>query len=352
MINVLLIEDSQVVADVFRNMLETDADIKVVKVASDGEQATALSGRLSVDLIVMDLRNPVSDGIAAIGRIMTKTPTPIIVVMPRPREGAGRDAALEAMRAGALAVLEKPDATDGERLQNISEQLISQVKLMSKVRLQRRRSSESKPPAMKAPANRERRVIELIGIAASTGGPQALSQVLGELPSNFPCPILLVQHICEGFLRDFADWLNGTCQLRVMLASGGEDLERGTVYIAPEKLHLGVTTDRKVLLSGSPRVDGHRPSATFLFRSLSEVAPTGSLGVLLTGMGEDGAEGLVELKRRGGLTFAQDSRSCVVFGMPEVAIARGGATRVISLEHMGACILEVVSHGREANPGC
>jgi len=352
MINVLLVEESAAVAEVFRKMLESDVGVKVAGVASNGEQAIALAERLSVDLITIDLRAPANDDIAAIGRIMATNPTPIVVLTPRPRKGEGRNAALDAMRAGALAVLEKPDPAGGQKLQDISEALISQVKLMSKVRFDRPRTVEINPPPARASVQREPRIIELVAIAASTGGPQALFQVLGEFPADFPCPILLVQHIGEGFLQDFADWLDGTCQLRVTLASAGEELTRGTVYVAPEKLHLGVTKDRKILLSGSPPVDGHRPSATFLFRSLSQAVPSVSLGVLLTGMGEDGAKGLVDLKSRGGLTFVQDSRSSVVFGMPQVAIERGGATRIIGLEHMAACILEVVSHGRTKNTGC
>ncbi|MFH0962627.1 MAG: chemotaxis protein CheB [Planctomycetota bacterium] len=351
MIRVLLVEDSEALAGAFQKMLESDGAIKVVGVARSAGQALDRARELRPDLIALDLRSPVEAAFAIIRRIMADAPTPIVVMTDLCSDSNGRQVALDAMTAGALTVLEKPDTNAGGRLADLTEALLSQVKLMSQVRLPPRRPAGEPSPPPRCMEKMRPHVIHFVGVAASTGGPQAVSRILEDLPGDFPCPVLLVQHISRGFLKDFADWLNSRTRLRVLLASPGEEPTPGTVYVAPEDFHLGLFPNRTLRLSASAPVRGHRPSATFLFASLAQVAPAESLGVLLTGMGEDGAEGLLKLKQSGGLTFAQDRGTSVVFGMPQAAIARGAVDRVIGLDHMALCMVEAVSHDGEKDLG-
>lgn len=353
MIRVLLAEDSPVTARMLSVMLDSDPDITVEAIAQDGDQAVALARRLRPDLIALDLAMPGISPVDLTRKLMDDRLTPIILLTGTAKGSPGHLDALDAMRAGAMSVVEKPRPGSGSTRKDFAAKLTREIKVLHRVRPQERAtsrlpaaSSPSEPSPARTPAQ-----ITLIGIGASTGGPQALSQVLSALPGDLPSPILVVQHIALGFVTDFARWLDSICALTVRAAIGGEIVEAGNVYVAPEETHLGIFANRRIRLSTAPRISGHRPSADFLFSSLAKALPRQTLGVLMTGMGEDGAEGLLKLKEAGGTTFAQDRESCIVFGMPEAAIRLGAADRIVPLGRIAASIVEAANRGRLQDTG-
>jgi len=354
MIRVLLAEDSPVTERMLTVMLDRDPDITVEAVTRDGDRTIDLARRLRPDLIALDLSVPGIDPADLTRRIMENRPTPIILLAGTSTESPGHLDALDAMRAGAMSVIQKPRSGSGSTREDFAAKLTREVKVLHRVRPQERASSQpqtspspSRPLPPRSPAP-----ISMIGIGASTGGPQALSQVLSALPRDLPAPILVVQHIAAGFVTDFAQWLDSICALTVRVAVGGEIVQPGNVYVAPEGTHLGIFANRRIRLSTAPKISGHRPSADFLFSSLAKTLPRQTLGILLTGMGEDGAEGLLRLKQARGTTFAQDQESCIVFGMPEAAARLGAADQIIPLGRMAPSIMEVAHSGKSQNTSC
>jgi len=353
MIRVLIAEDSPVTARMLSVMLDSDPDITVEALAQDARRTVDLARRLRPDLIALDLGMPGIDPADLTRKILEDRLTPIILLSGTAKGSHRRLDALDAMRAGAMSVIEKPRSGSGSTREDFAAKLTREIKVLHRVRPQKRATAQlptvpspAQPPPPLPPAP-----ISLIGIGASTGGPQALSQVLSVLPVDLPSPILVVQHIATGFVTDFARWLNSICALTVRVALGGEIAEPGNVYVAPEGAHLGIFANRRIRLSTAPKISGHRPSADFLFSSLANALPRQTLGILMTGMGEDGAEGLLKLKKAGGTTFAQDRESCIVFGMPETAIRLGAADRIVPLGQMAAGIVEAASRGKCWNTG-
>ena len=348
-IRVLIAEDSIATARILRAVLHRAGDITVVGVARDGEEAVDLARRLRPDIITMDLRLPRLSGVEATRRIMERAPTRVIVIAEVPEAHPERRLALDALSAGAVTIIEKrvegPGGASG-----VGPQLIADIRKYARVEVCHATEDATTAvvhfPQPSPSAHPERRDIRAVGIGASTGGPQALKRLLGALPPDWPCPILVVQHIASGFTEEFASWLDSCCALSVKTAVAGEEALAGHVYVAPEDAHLGLADDGSILISRSSRIGGHRPSATFLFTSLARTCPEESLGVLLTGMGEDGAVGLLHLRQSGGLTFAQNRESCIVFGMPQAAARLGAAERIVDLEHMASCMMEAIAHGK------
>jgi two-component system chemotaxis response regulator CheB len=349
-IRVLVVDDSMVVRQILVSMLETVPGFEVVGQARDGEEAVRLTARLRPDVITMDIRMPRLDGLGAIRQIMSSTPTPIVVVAASVYE-PDRNIAFSAIEAGALTVVEKPSGITSEAYESARDQLVTTIRLMSDVQvvtLRPDRRTDVKPldrQVGKAGAAGALAInAELIAIAASTGGPGVLREIFRMLPGDLSIPIVTVQHITPGFAQGFAQWLDGETELRVSLAKDGEHLEAGRVLIAPDDTHLTVAPGRIVRLDNSEPVKGQRPSATRLFDSVAKVYGAASVGVVLTGMGDDGADGLQNLRQSGGHVIAQDEESCVVFGMPKAAIERGFVDRVMSpdkiasvLKYFGGC---------------
>jgi two-component system chemotaxis response regulator CheB len=343
-IRVLVVDDSTVVRQILVSMLETVPGFEVVGQARDGEEAVRLTARLRPDVITMDIRMPRLDGLGAIRQIMSSTPTPIVVVAASVYE-PDRNIAFSAIEAGALTVVEKPSGISSEAYESARDQLVTTIRLMSDVQvvtLRPGRGADVKLPdrqagkvgAVGAPSIKA----ELIAIAASTGGPGVLREILRVLPGDLSIPIVTVQHITPGFAQGFAQWLDGETELRVSLAKDGERLEAGRVLIAPDDAHLTVAPGRIVRLDNSEPVKGQRPSATRLFDSVAKVYGAASVGVVLTGMGDDGADGLQNLRQSGGHVIAQDEESCVVFGMPKAAIERGLVDRVMSPDKIASVL--------------
>jgi two-component system, chemotaxis family, protein-glutamate methylesterase/glutaminase len=324
-LRVLVVDDSATQRAILIALLGGDPDLDVVGWAANGEEAVRAAARLRPDVITMDLRMPVMDGLEATRRIMHETPVPIVMITGSASVD-DRQTAFAALDAGVLAFVRKPALAASGRAG--ADELVRTVKTMAEVKVIRRWAPErlhGRPPA--APltpvvAPPLARSPAIVAIGASTGGPQALHEILTRLPATFPLPVLVVQHIAEGFAAGLVDWLRPLCALPIQLASPGAPLDRPAIVVSPTGRHLAVRGRALVLTDDEP-VSGHRPSATVLFRAAAREFGEAAVGVLLSGMGDDGAAGLRDLKRAGGLTIAQDEASSVVFGMPAVAIRMG-----------------------------
>lgn len=330
MIKVLVAEDSPTIRAFLTAILENEPDIKVVAAVADGKAAVEAVQKLRPDVVTMDIHMPGLDGFTATREIMETAPVPIVIV-----SGAVQDevaATFKAVEAGALAFIRRPAGLGHDDHQREADALVTSVRLMSEVKVVRR---WKRPPAIAqrvAAAHAARSAEDrpqLVAIGASTGGPLALQTILGGLPASFPLPVLVVQHIAYGFVHGFAEWLNAGCALRVTVALDGEEVVPGHVYVAPDDRHMGLDAYGRIRLHDGPQEAGLRPAVGHLFRSVAAQYGCRSIGVLLTGMGSDGANELCDLRALGAATIAQDAASSVVHGMPGVAIERGGASYIL-----------------------
>jgi two-component system chemotaxis response regulator CheB len=352
MIRVVVAEDSLTIRELLVELLRSDPEIEVVGQAKTGAEALELAVRLRPDLIAMDIHMPVMDGLEATKEVMVRAPTPIIVITSSSSREDAR-LSLDALRAGALMVIPKPDNPASPAFDGRREHLLSMVKAMAQVKVVRQwqRRAARRPPG---PQPRRRRPgTQLIAIAASTGGPVSLQRILNQLPADCAAPILVVQHIAEGFVAPLASWLNEGCDLRVRVAEEGEMLSPRTVYLAPDGLHLGVTTSGRVELSAAPPIGGHRPSGTHLFISAARSYGNRLTAVILTGMGRDGVDGLRHVKASGGWVVAQDEASSVVYGMPGEAAREGLVDVVLPPDDIGPHLATLVEPRTrdDPNPG-
>lgn len=352
-IRVLVAEDSLTIRKRLVEVLSDDPELTVVGEAEDGKQAIELCERLRPDVVTLDMMMPVMTGVAATEHIMAYFPTPIVVVSASTNRGE-LYRTYDALAAGAIDVLDKPR---GDELDHAWEaRLRATVKLASRIRvithLRARlggRSAATPPPALTPPDARELRgPLDVLALGGSTGSPGAVVDILRGLPRDFPLPVLLVIHINEPFGKAFAEWLDAQLSVRVRYARDGERLPRaGGVLMAPPGRHL--VLDRGALrLDDGPERLSCKPSVDVLFSSLARALGPAALGCLLTGMGRDGAEGLLEMRRAGAATIAQDEATSVVFGMPREAILLGAAERVLPLQQIGTALLEAGRLARRA----
>ena len=343
-IRVVVVDDSPTFRDFLASILEDAGDIQVVGTGVNGEEAVRQTQRLRPDVVTLDIRMPKLDGLEATRRIMRETPTPIVIVTGSLMR-ADTDLTFEALRAGALTVIAKPGLADLETC----EKVVQTVRLMADVPVVHHwgrtevgiSSANWTLTSSFPPFGRPTSDIRIIGIAASTGGPAALATVLGPLPADFPLPILVVQHVTRGFTAGLAEWLNTQTALCVGLAGHGDTPQPGTVLVAPGDYHLQMNLRGVVELCKDSLYKGLRPSANFLFRSLARTYGSRAMGIMLTGMGDDGAQGLDELHRAGGWTIAQDEPSCVVYGMPREAVARNAVDQVLSPEQIALALSQL-----------
>jgi two-component system chemotaxis response regulator CheB len=345
-IRVLVVDDSIVVRQILVSMLESEPGFQVVEQAQDGHEAVQMTARLRPDVITMDIRMPRLDGLEAIRQIMSTTPTPIVVVAASVYE-PDLNIAFAAIEAGALTVVEKPKGITPEAYAAARDQLVKTIRLMSDVQV------VTLWPDRRPPTQARRRLadaegmllanvdVQLIAIAASTGGPGVLRQIFHTLPGDLSIPIVAVQHITPGFAHGFAQWLNSETALQVALAKNGESVRPGHVLIAPDDTHLIVAPGGIVRLDHSEPVKGQRPSATRLFDSVAKIYGPTSVCVVLTGMGDDGADGLENLRKTGGHVIAQDEESCAVFGMPKAAIERGIVDQILTPDRIASTFKDV-----------
>jgi two-component system, chemotaxis family, protein-glutamate methylesterase/glutaminase len=317
---------------VLSRVIAAEPGFEVVAAAADGNEAARFARDLRPDVITMDLNMPDADGFSGIARIMAETPTPILVLTVNREEAVG----FRALSLGALDILEKPSPTSS--LDDYGALLRSRLRLLAGVKvirhprgLRARRASTARPAARP----------ELVAIGASLGGPRALAALLRALPAAFPAPIAVVQHIADGFTEGLASWLDQEAHLEVREARDRDALRPGLVLLAPTGRHL-VVSQGVARLSDGPPLDGFRPSVTPLFRSVAEAYGSRACGVILTGMGRDGAEGLKALKVAGGHTIAQDEATSAVYGMPRAAIETGAVDQVLALEDIPRALVELV----------
>jgi two-component system, chemotaxis family, protein-glutamate methylesterase/glutaminase len=315
----LIAEDSVTTLELLAHMLESDSGIRVVGRARNGAEAVNLTKTLRPDVVVMDIHMPVLDGFEATRQIMIEAPTPIVIVSAM-LDVRAVDVSLHALRLGALTVMAKPPGPSAPNFAEECARFVGTVRSMSEVKVVRRWASRSANAAAEIAPERAA-VAQIIAIAASTGGPAALLSVLSNLPADLPSPILIVQHMAPGFVAGLASWLDGGCELAVKVAEPGERLVNGVAYLAPDDQQLGLLDRRTLQVSSAAPRGGFRPSGSFLFESVANVYGTSAIGVILTGMGDDGCAGLVVLRAAGGRIIAQDEATSVVFGMPAAAIS-------------------------------
>ncbi|MBW4491920.1 MAG: chemotaxis-specific protein-glutamate methyltransferase CheB [Oscillatoria princeps RMCB-10] len=397
-IRVLLVEDSPVATTILKRMLASCPDIVVVGTARTGTEGLALIPALQPQVICTDLHMPQMDGLEFTQEVMANCPRPILVISSSVQEENTQNV-FRLLQAGAVDVFPKPRGAIGSNYESVRLELINKIKILSgvavftlrrkppktdapsarrsasqAVELDRKGKSPTAPlslrPTLSAPrslpppptpkpatssfccplgnknfACSDSTLKKVVAIGASTGGPQALHAILTQLPENFPLPVICVQHISEGFLQGLVDWLASECQLPVKIAPAYEWPQPGTVYFPPEGRHLELDARGRFIYSAAPPVSGHRPSVSVTFNSVASFYGKGAAGVLLTGMGRDGADGLLAIAKAGGLTVAQDEASCVVFGMPKEAIALGAARHIVPVSEIASLLLNQLKIG-------
>jgi two-component system chemotaxis response regulator CheB len=347
-IRVLVVDDSALMRKLIPAILARDSSIEVVGTAMDGAFALKKVEELQPDVVTLDLEMPRMDGMETLRLIMRRAPLPVILFSTHSKEGGY--ATLKALAMGAVDFLAKPKDAAAGRLEEIADQLIAKIKVA------KRAAGRKLPPAVVAeethPPKKGTRASlpprRVIAIGISTGGPNALQFVLSQIPADFLSTILVVQHMPEGFTEMFAKRLDECCALEVHEARSGDLLLAGRVLICPGNRHMMVRRMPRgdmVILSDGPPVNGHRPSADVLFHSVAQEFGLIAVGILMTGMGDDGAEGLGAIKAAGGMTIAQSEDTCVVSGMPRAAIIKGYANKIIPLDGLGAYL--VSNYGAE-----
>ena len=344
MIKVLIVEDSPVAQEFLVHVLTSDPAIQVVGVVNDGADVLMAIQEKHPDVVTMDIHMPKVDGYEATRIIMENAPTPTVIVSAS-TSATEAAATFRALEAGALAVVFRPPGIGHPAHEAAARELIQTVKLMSEIKVVRRFAHPTKtrtPPALPVPAPTFARDIQVIAIGASTGGPPVLNTILSLLPRDLPVPVLIVQHIAPGFVVGFVEWLAGAAHFPMHIAAHGQPALPGHGYVAPDGYHMGVAPGPRIVLSQQAPENGLRPAVAYLFRSVAQVMGARAIGVLLTGMGRDGAEELKVMKDRGALTIAQDEASSIVHGMPGVAIQLGAATYVLPPESIAAMLAGLV----------
>ena len=343
-IRVIIADDSSLARELLRSFLESDEGIEVIGEASNGRQAVDMAHALKPDLITMDLEMPVMSGLQAIEEIMYSKAIPILVVS----SVANAQNALAAMGCGALEVVRKPGYSPTE-----AADFVAKVRMLAGVLVITRMRPRPTPRAVmtgtislpvasvatpQTPTNRARKIF---AIACSTGGPQALTQILPALPAEFPCPVLIAQHISEGFAQGMVDWLSGLCKLPVRLAAEGDFLQAGVIHISPSEYHLRITSAHTVKLVECGERDIFHPCCDVMLDSVADAFGRQAVGIILTGMSSDGVRGIARIREQGGMTLAQDEASSVVYGMNRLAIEAGSVQKILPVEAIAPTMIQL-----------
>lgn len=332
MIRILAVDDSALFHTLLDKAVESEPEIEIVARASDGKEALYQVRKYKPDLVTMDIFMPGLDGIKAIEEIMAYSPVPILVISSVVSKEHANNA-VRALGAGAVDILEKP--SDGE-MNEFSRVLQEKCRLLAGI------SVITHPRARLTPIVPHFKTVRTraVAIGASTGGPGAVHKILSHLPENLPAPVLIVQHITQGFAQSLADWFQGATKIPVRVARDGELAKPGQVIVAADDHHLTIARGGRISLTTQSSGNGHRPSVDTLMKSVAEASGAKAIGVLLTGMGRDGAQGMRAIHKVGGRTITQDEASSVVFGMPQAAAELGAVDKVLPLPKIAAAILE------------
>lgn len=330
-VRVLVVDDSALCRDLLAEIIAADPHLQLVGAAVDGRDAVQKVEELEPDLVTMDLRMPVMDGIQATSEIMQRRPTPILVLTGHPFQ-SGRNMTFDAIRAGALDLMIKPDLGNVAEIEKLGPSLTELIRFLGRIDVTRSGAEGSPEPTA---SGEDGRTISAVAMAASAGGPRAVHAVLSSLPSDFPAGILLVQHIAEGFTEEFAAWLDSETALEVRIAEHDDEVRPGCVLVAPAEAHLRLMPGGTCKLIRGMPIGGYRPSADVLFSSVARIYGDQACGVILSGMGEDGVSGVAEIHDKGGLTLAVDEGEAMAAGMSAAAIARGAIDRVLPLPAIG-----------------
>lgn len=342
-VRVLVADDSPTVRLMICRMLESDPGIRIVGTVGNGREATEQVALLKPDIVTMDVEMPVMNGLDAIEHIMAYHPVPILVVSSVVDKEHTANAA-RALGAGAVDVLSKPTPASMQEFEAAAQDLRAKIKMLSRVRVithpKARLTKAPEPPQKEKPTPAALNAFRLVAIGSSTGGPQALQSILSTVPGDVNAAIVIVQHIAKGFTEGLVDWLNATCRLEVVVGTSGMNLEPGKVIIAPEERHMEVNGSSQVRLTDFEYPSPHKPAANVLLDSVAQYYGSRSIGVILTGMGNDGALGIKAIHDRGGHTIAQDSDTSAIFGMAKEAIKMGGVDEVLPLPDIADAIVK------------
>ena len=339
-IRVLLVDDSPMVLHLLQRLLSRSPEILVVSTAANGKEGLDRVRALNPDVICTDLHMPVMDGLEFTRAVMDTCPRPILVVSVSVEPGSAN--VFQLLEAGAVDVFPKPRAMIDADFDAVANELASKIRILAGVRVFRRRTiahvaAISKPAEVPSPQFQPRVLV----IGASTGGPQALREILAHLPATFRLPLVCIQHIGSNFLSEMVTWLAEVSTMPVRKAIHGELPLPGVIYFAPENAHLEFDHGGRFALSRASPVDGHRPSVTVTMRSAAHHFGAGAVGVLLTGMGRDGADGMASIAAAGGTTIVQDEASSVVYGMPKEAVALGAAQHILPLDDIAQALISI-----------
>lgn len=346
---VLIVDDSRLSCQILSAIVNADPDLTVVGVAYNGKEALELIPKIQPDLITMDIAMPVMDGFEATKHIMAYDPRPILIISSLVFKG-GMDLAFQSLAYGALDVMEKTLCEAGSSgTHGRGGALVERIKLLARVKVIAHplakfdRARTGQGPAPPRAAGRR-----LVAIASSTGGPQALLRILRAFPKGFPCGIAIVQHLSVGFAEGLVDWLRSECGIGITLATDGARVEPGVAYVAPAEHHMQVSAGGIIQLIDGEPVEGHKPSANVLLSSVAKVYGAGAIGVVLSGMGHDGAIGLQQIHSAQGVVVAQDEATSIVFGMPKAAIELGVAHKILPVDQIAGYLLTILGTSKGA----
>lgn len=356
-IKVLVVDDSVLVQKAITEILERDPQIKVIGTVDNGEAAVAMNERLDPDVITMDIEMPVLDGLSALRKIIATHPKPVVMMSVFTQHGA--EETFRALEYGAVDFIPKPSTVVSISLNEFAELLRSKIKLAYTSRVAKSgaallrdlEGNEARHRAKREAGRAEKAVslkkssTKIVGIGTSTGGPAALMHVFTQLPPEFPSPVLVVQHMPEGFTKAFAERLDTMSSLSVKEAEDMDPVLPGCGYLAPGNSHIGLEEKngkRYIRVFGGEKVSGHRPSIDVLFNSMAGISGRDSVAVIMTGMGRDGADGIVRIKESGGRTIAQDEDTSVIYGMNRVAVEKGGIHDIVPLSEIPKKIVEYI----------
>lgn len=343
MIKVLVVEDSPTVQELMKYILTSDDEIEVIGTASNGVEALKFLETVKPDVITMDINMPYMNGFKATERIMETNPVPVIMLTAL-FDTTDVEKTFEAIQAGAVTVIEKPVSIYHPNYKEVCNNIIKNVKLMSEIKVVRRKFRKDisyKNAQCQSKSSNEFVNKKIVAIGVSTGGPPILNNIFSKLKKDINVPILVVQHMTPGFINGLVEWLRQETKIPIHIAEDGQTILAGHIYFAPDDYHMEIGYNGKIALNKNDKINGLRPTVSYLFSSIANIYGRNSIGVLLSGMGRDGVEELKVLRDKGAITIAQDKESSVVYGMPGEAVKINAATYILSPEKIADLLNEL-----------